>query len=69
MIIKKIGARIVKDSRKEETILVWVKTKKGKFVTISPSGKSTGKFEVKSYLRNLNNEVNYIGKLNVDKFK
>ena len=45
MNIIKIGAKIVKDSRREKTILVWVKTKKGKFVTISPSGKSTGKFE------------------------
>ncbi len=67
MDIIKIGAKIVKDSRREKTILVWVKTKKGKFVTISPSGKSTGKFEVKSYSRSLENEVKYINRLDVDK--
>ena len=67
MNIKKIGAKIVKDSRKEETILVWVKTSKGKFSTISPSGKSTGKFEVKSYIRSLKNEVDYIRRLEVSK--
>lgn len=67
MMIKKVGAKIVRDSRKEKTILVWVKTSKGKFVTISPSGKSTGKFEVKPYVRSLVNEVNYIGKLDVSK--
>ncbi len=67
MNIIKIGAKIVKDSRREKTILVWVKTKKGKFVTISPSGKSTGKFEVKSYSRSLENEVKYINRLDVDK--
>jgi len=67
MNIKKLGAKIVKDSRGENTILVWVKTKKGKFVTISPSGKSTGKFEVKPYVRSLVNEIEYISKLEVSK--
>ena len=69
MIPKKIGAKIIKDSRGEKTILAWVKTKKGKFVTISPIGKSTGKFEVKPYLRSLKNEVAYISKLNVAKLE
>jgi enolase len=69
MIPRKVGAKIVKDSRGEKTILVWVKTGKGKFVTISPVGKSTGKFEVKPYVRSLANEVDYIGKLDVSKLE
>ena len=69
MIPKKVGARVVRDSRGEDTILVWVKSGKGKFVTISPVGKSTGKFEVKSYVRSLKNEVDYIGKLDVKKLE
>ena len=66
---KKVGAKIVRDSRGENTILVWVRTSKGKFVTISPVGKSTGKFEVKPYARSLKNEVEYINKLDVEKLE
>ncbi len=69
MIPRKVGAKIVKDSRGEKTILVWVKTGKGKFSTISPVGKSTGKFEAKPYVRSLSNEVHYINKLDVEKLK
>ncbi len=69
MEIKKIGAKIVKDSRNENTILVWVKTSKGIFYTSSPNGKSTGKYEVKSYLRNLKDEIEYIKKLDTSKLK
>lgn len=74
MLIKKVGAKIVKDSRNENTILIWVKTSKGIFYTSSPNGKSTGKYEVKSYLRNLKNEIEYIkkldtSKLNIEKFE
>jgi len=75
MLVKKVGAKIVKVSRGEKTILVWVKTSKGKFKTSSPSGKSTGKYEVKSYgSKGLNGDINFInklkvGKLNIDKFE
>ncbi|MEK6844940.1 MAG: enolase C-terminal domain-like protein [Nanoarchaeota archaeon] len=67
MQIKKIGARIVKDSRNEKTILVFVETLKGEFYTISPSGKSTGKYEVKPYLRKMEREVEYIKELDISK--
>lgn len=67
MNIKKVGAKVVKDSRNENTILVWIETSKGTFSTISPNGKSTGKYEVKPYLRNLKKEIEYIKKLNVNK--
>lgn len=69
MQVRKVGAKIVRDSRGENTISVWVKTPKGKFVTISPVGKSTGKFEVKPYVRSLKNEIEYIGKLDVSKLE
>jgi len=75
MIIKKVGARIVKDSRGQRTIQVYVKTSKGIFKTSSPSGKSTGKFEVRPYGGNLKGDVWYInnlktiGKLDIKKFE
>lgn len=69
MNIKKIGAKIVRDSRSEDTILVWIKTSKGIFSTTSPNGKSTGKYEIKPYLRNLKKEIDYINKLDISKLK
>lgn len=66
MEIKKIGARGVRDSRGKETIQVVVETSKGKFVTSAPSGKSTGKFEVKSYAQNLKGDIDFIKRLDVD---
>ena len=67
MLIKKIGAKIVRYSRREKTIQVFVKTSKGKFITSSPSGKSTGKYEVKPYFKNLNHDINYINDLDFNK--
>lgn len=69
MQIKKVGAKIVKDSRNEDTILVLIETSKGMFSTSSPNGKSTGKYEIKAYLRNLKKEINYINKLDISKLK
>ena len=67
MLIKKLGAKIVKNSRGDETIAVWVKTSKGKFVTSAPSGKSTGRYEVKPYKKNLVGDVSYINSLEIGK--
>ena len=47
MLIKEVKAKIIKDSRRKPTIQVIVVTDKGKFITSAPSGKSTGKYEVK----------------------
>ena len=75
MQIKKVGAKVVRDSRGKETIQVFVKTGKGKFTTSSPAGKSTGKFEVRSYGGNLKGDIWYInnlktiGKLDIQKFE
>lgn len=60
MDIKKVGAEIIRDSRGEKTILVWVRTKKKKFIASSPSGKSKGKYEVKSYKKNIEGDVKYL---------
>ena len=67
MIIKKVGANVVLDSRKKKTIQVFVQTDKGKFFTSSPSGKSTGKYEVKSYGKSLKGDINFINKLDTSK--
>jgi enolase len=67
MIIKKIYGEKVKDSRGEDTIQVTVKTKKGKFKTASPAGKSTGKYEVKSYAKSLDEDIKEIGKIDLER--
>lgn len=64
--IEKIGAKKVLDSRKKPTINVFVKTGRGLFETSAPSGKSTGKFEVKSYAKNLESDIDFINKLKID---
>ena len=48
MLIKKITARKILNSREELTIEVIIKTKRGSFSASVPSGVSTGKYEAKS---------------------
>ncbi|MFA5173655.1 MAG: enolase C-terminal domain-like protein [Candidatus Pacearchaeota archaeon] len=67
MQIKRVDAKSILDSRKERTILVRVKTENGNFITSAPAGKSTGKYEIKSYKKNLNSDINEINKLKIDK--
>lgn len=74
MEVRKVGAKIVRDSRNERTIKVFVKTSKGKFSTAGPSGESTGRYEVKPYGKSLVGDINYInnldvGKLGINKFE
>ena len=57
MKIKAVDARKVLDSRQENTILVSIKTNVGEFSASSPSGKSTGKHEKKSYKKDLESDV------------
>jgi len=63
---KRVIAKIVKDSRKQPTIQIIVRTSKGKFKTSAPAGKSTGKYEVKSYVGSLEKDVKYINKISAD---
>jgi enolase len=58
VIIKEVSAKSILDSRKEKTILVSIKTATGKtFKASSPSGKSTGKYEVKPYKKSLEEDI------------
>ncbi len=49
MYVKSIDARIIKDSRKEDTIEVSVQTGDGLFRASAPSGKSKGKYEARAF--------------------
>jgi enolase len=58
VVIKEVSAKSILDSRKEKTILVSIKTNHGKtFKASSPSGKSTGKYEVKTYKKSLEEDI------------
>ena len=68
MQVRKVYAKRVKNSRGEWTISVTIKTIKGKFVTMAPSGKSTGKFEVPSYGEGgLMGDIKYINSIETSK--
>lgn len=62
VVINEVSARAISDSRGEKTIEVKIKTSSGKkFVSSAPNGKSTGKFEVKSYRKNLEGDIKELG--------
>jgi len=62
VVIKSVSAKEIFDSRKEKTILVSIKTNVGVFSASSPTGKSTGKYEVKSYKKNIEQDIKTIKK-------
>ena len=62
MIIKVVSAKAILDSRKEKTVQVSIKTNVGDFSASSPSGKSTGKYEVKIYKKNLGEDIKSLKK-------
>lgn len=57
VVIKGLSSKIILDSRKENTILVSIKTNFGVFSASAPNGKSRGKNEVKSYKKDLENDI------------
>ncbi|MFA7707376.1 MAG: enolase C-terminal domain-like protein [Candidatus Pacearchaeota archaeon] len=64
MKIKKVIAKQIKDSRREFTIKVIVKT--GfftRFETSSPAGKSTGSYEARSYAKSLDGDCEFINSI------
>ncbi len=63
MLFKKIEAKQILDSRKEETIEIAIETAKGKFVSSAPAGKSTGRFEARPYAKSLQQDVIFINKI------
>lgn len=62
MIIKEVSARAIKDSRNEKTIEVCVNG----VCASSPSGKSTGLYESKPYLKNLDNCIKFLNSFDKD---
>ena len=63
MIIKEVYGKIIKDSRKDQTIEVTIKTNVGKFSASAPNGKSKGKNEAKPYIKSIQKDVESLGKL------
>ncbi|MCD4759305.1 enolase [archaeon] len=62
MIIKKVKAKKIKNSRGEETIKISVKCDKGKGEASAPSGASKGKHEAKDFVLSVKDCVKYINK-------
>lgn len=63
MIIKRVSAKIILDSRKEKTVMVSIDTNAGRFSASSPSGKSTGKYEAKMYNKDIEGDIKTIKQL------
>jgi len=75
MKIKEVKGKIIKDSRKEKTIEVLIKTENGLFSSSSPSGKSKGRHEKPYYVKSIKQDVvsiteisNKICDLKIEKF-
>ncbi len=62
VIVKKVSAKYILDSRKEKTIAISIKTNVGAFSASSPNGKSKGKNEAKPYLKSLEEDIKTIKK-------
>jgi len=63
MIIKRVSAKKVKDSRGDLTIEVTIITSAGKFKSSAPNGKSKGKYESKSYKKDIDGDIKSLGQL------
>jgi enolase len=57
MIVKRVNAKEIKDSRGEKTIFVSIETDVGKFSASAPNGKSRGKYEAKPYKKDLKGDI------------
>lgn len=62
MIINRLDARIIKDTRGDKTIEVILKTDFGKFISSAPNGKSKGKFEANPYKNSINDDIKTVKK-------
>jgi enolase len=62
VVIKGVDAKSILDSRGEKTIYVSVKTNAGIFGASSPTGKSKGKHEAKSYMKSLDEDIRMLKK-------
>lgn len=75
VVVNKVVSKSILDSRKEKTILVSIDTNIGVFSASSPTGKSTGKYEAKSYVKTLEGDIetlrkfsDYFSEENIDNF-
>ena len=75
VVIKKVSAKSIFDSRREKTIFISIDTNVGKFSASSPTGKSTGKYEAKPYMKSLEKGIEILKKFtdyfsdeNIDNF-
>lgn len=57
VVIKNVSGKIILDSRKENTILVSIKTNVGIFSASAPNGKSRGFYAVKPYKKSLEGDI------------
>ena len=62
VVIKRVSAKSILDSRREKTIFVSINTDVGKFSASSPTGKSTGKHEAKPYRKSLEKDIEALKK-------
>lgn len=62
VIVKKVSAKHVLDSRKEKTISVSINTNVGRFSASSPMGKSRGKHEERPYKKSLEEDIETLKK-------
>jgi len=62
VVIKSVDAKSIFDSRREKTIYVSIKTNVGVFGASSPNGKSTGKYEARSYAKSLEEDIKMLKK-------
>ena len=64
MIIQKIKAKKIKNSRMEDAIEIYVKSDIGKGKASAPAGKSKGKYEVKDFKYSINKTIEKINSFN-----
>jgi enolase 1/2/3 len=76
VVIKEVDAKSILDSRGEKTIFVKIKTNVGVFDASSPTGKSTGKYEKKTYKKDLEGDIkslkdhsDYFSEEHIEKFE
>lgn len=63
MIIKSVKGKKIKDSRGDFTIEVSIDTDVGKFKASAPNGKSKGKYESKSYKKDIEGDIENLEKI------
>ncbi|MEA3329452.1 MAG: hypothetical protein U9Q06_01790 [Nanoarchaeota archaeon] len=60
MLVKRLVAKCIKDTRDEDTIEVYLRTEFGKFKASAPNGKSRGKYEVKPWKKSLKGDIKFV---------